>query len=250
MDETSLSLLARIQQSDDPDSWSRLVDLYTPQMRRWLRDYEVQDADTDDLIQEVLTVVARELPKFEHNQRAGSFRSWLRKTLVNRLRNFWRARQRQPVAKGSSSLFERLNQPRPYEELPMGVKFSIRSVLAIVAVFGVMLAILRPLGTWGVVGAAISATVIGSVIVFTRRLSLAAISLVVVGTVVGAVLGPVCFLLMRYLVVYRSNPGLRGISPEGDILVAICGAICGVICGALITSLIMHTMSPPNDSTT
>lgn len=52
-DQTSLSLLARVRQSTDKESWERLVDLYSPLMRHWLRAYEVQEADADDLVQDV-----------------------------------------------------------------------------------------------------------------------------------------------------------------------------------------------------
>lgn len=110
MNETSLSLLARVRQSDDSQSWNRLVEIYEPLMRRWLLSYEVQDADAADLMQDVFEVVARELPSFEHSEHAGAFRSWLRKVLVNRLKNFWRSRKSRPVAAGGSSMLERLNQ--------------------------------------------------------------------------------------------------------------------------------------------
>jgi RNA polymerase sigma-70 factor (ECF subfamily) len=110
MNETSLSLLARIGQSDDSDSWNRLVELYAPLMRGWLQSYEVTGADADDLVQDVLTVVSQELPKFRHNERQGAFRNWLKKILVNRLRNYWRARHRRPNATGGSSMLHQLNQ--------------------------------------------------------------------------------------------------------------------------------------------
>ncbi len=110
MNETSLSLLARVRQLADPQSWNRLVKLYEPLMRRWLLAYEVQDADAADLIQEVLEVVSRELPSFHHNDHPGAFRNWLRKVLVNRLKNFWRSRKYHPQATGGSSMLERLNQ--------------------------------------------------------------------------------------------------------------------------------------------
>ena len=89
MNETSLSLLARARQSADSESWNRLVELYAPLIRGWLRSYGVSGADADDLVQEVLTVVSQELPKFNHNDRTGAFRSWLRKILVHRLQNYW-----------------------------------------------------------------------------------------------------------------------------------------------------------------
>ncbi len=110
MNETSLSLLDRIRETSDAESWDRLVALYTPLLKRWLRRYEVQDADADDIVQEVLAALLNELPKFQHNEQAGAFRSWLRKILVNRVRRFWRSRDRQPVATGTSSIDEKLNQ--------------------------------------------------------------------------------------------------------------------------------------------
>jgi RNA polymerase sigma factor (sigma-70 family) len=110
MDETSLSLIDRARQSTDSLAWDRLIEVYTPLLRQWLRAYDVQDADAEDLIQEVLAVVARELPKFDHSRRTGAFRGWLRKVLVNRLRNFWRARASRPAVRGTSSLLEQLDQ--------------------------------------------------------------------------------------------------------------------------------------------
>lgn len=110
MDETSLSLLARAGQREDRQSWDRLAALYSPLLRRWLRAYEVQDADADDLVQDVLSSVVRDLPQFDHNQRSGAFRAWLRGILVNRLRAFWRGRDYRAVAIGGSSVLQRLNQ--------------------------------------------------------------------------------------------------------------------------------------------
>ncbi len=110
MDETSLSLLARVGRLEDQQSWRQFVKLYEPLMQRWLLAYEVQDADAADLIQDVFEVVARELPSFSHSDRAGAFRSWLRKILVNRLKHFWRSRKYRPQVTGGTSMLERLNQ--------------------------------------------------------------------------------------------------------------------------------------------
>jgi RNA polymerase sigma factor (sigma-70 family) len=107
---TSLSLLGRAANAADSESWDRFVELYVPLMRRWLSQYSVQPADADDLIQEVLAFVMQELPKFDHNQRTGAFRNWLRRVLVNRLRSFWRSQRYEPQAKGTSSLLDQLNQ--------------------------------------------------------------------------------------------------------------------------------------------
>ena len=108
--ETSLSLLDRLRQSPENEDWSRLIEAYSPLLRAWLMRAEVQSADADDLVQEVLLVVHRELPKFEHNQRRGAFRNWLRQIVVHRLRNFWRSRGRLIVAGNDSQLEEHLKQ--------------------------------------------------------------------------------------------------------------------------------------------
>lgn len=110
MNETSLSLLDRAADQADSESWNRLVELYTPLLNGWLARYQVQDSDADDLVQEVLTVIARELPDFRHNRRTGAFRNWLRTILVHRLRDFWRARQYRPIATGDSDIQRKLDE--------------------------------------------------------------------------------------------------------------------------------------------
>jgi RNA polymerase sigma factor (sigma-70 family) len=110
MDETSASLLDRLQSEPDAASWQRLIDLYTPLLHGWLRRYSLQQADADDLVQEVLGVVVREMPQFQHNTQKGAFRRWLRTILINRLRNFWRSRQSRPLATGNSDVESMLDQ--------------------------------------------------------------------------------------------------------------------------------------------
>ena len=110
MPETPRSLLERLRRQPDEQAWTRLVHVYTPLLHDWLRRQNVQPSDMDDLIQDTLTVLVRELPGFQHNQRPGSFRRFLRTILVYRLRNFWRNRQARPEAIGSSDFLKRLEQ--------------------------------------------------------------------------------------------------------------------------------------------
>ncbi len=110
MSDTPVSLLERIRVRPDGDSWRRLVDLYAPLIRGWLRRHLLPDADADDLTQEVLAVLVRELPRFEHSGRPGAFRTWLRIVTVHRLRDFWRGRRYQPEATGASDFLDRLEQ--------------------------------------------------------------------------------------------------------------------------------------------
>ncbi len=110
MADTSLSLLAQLREAPDDPAWARLVELYTPLLRGWLGRHGLQEADADDLVQDVLGVVLRELPDFEHNHRPGAFRAWLRTILVHRLRDFWRRRDYRPDAAGGSDILKQLDE--------------------------------------------------------------------------------------------------------------------------------------------
>jgi RNA polymerase sigma-70 factor (ECF subfamily) len=107
--ETSVSLLERLAGTPTDDDWRRLHDLYQPLLRAWIARAGVSPADADDLVQEVLLVVFREVAGFDR-QRPGAFRSWLRTILVHRLRDFFRSARYRPVATGDSSFLDRLNE--------------------------------------------------------------------------------------------------------------------------------------------
>src|SRR3954471_2830791 len=108
--KTSKTLLERARDPADADSWRRLTDLYSPLIRRWVRSSITQAADADDLVQEVLTTLVRELPRFQHTPRPGSFRAWLRGITVNRLREYWRSQRDQPRSAGNDQALEALHQ--------------------------------------------------------------------------------------------------------------------------------------------
>lgn len=110
MAETSLTLLERLRHPSDTAAWKRLVDLYTPLIHGWLRRHAVTPDDANDVVQEVLGVVLREAPQFQHNQRPGAFRCWLRTVTIHRLRAFWKSRRSQPFAATDAEL-EQLVDP-------------------------------------------------------------------------------------------------------------------------------------------
>ncbi len=109
---TSLSLLERVGEFDN-DAWQRFHDLYSPLLQHWLVQRGVQQADADDLRQEVFQVAIRELPAFQHSGRTGAFRCWLRATVSNRLRGHWRRQKQQAAAGGEQyvALAEQLADP-------------------------------------------------------------------------------------------------------------------------------------------
>jgi RNA polymerase sigma-70 factor (ECF subfamily) len=99
--ETSASLLERLRRAPDEAAWRRLDDLYRPLIRRWLLRDPTLGEDADDLVQDVMEVLVRELPGFQR-QRTGSFRRWLRTVTAHRLAAHYRARKNRPRALGAT----------------------------------------------------------------------------------------------------------------------------------------------------
>jgi RNA polymerase sigma-70 factor, ECF subfamily len=95
---TSKSLLTKARDCSDQVAWRRLIELYEPLVQRWVRPHVAQRADAADVVQEVMTTLVRELPRFDHNQRRGAFRAWLRTITVHRLRAYWEKRDAQPAS--------------------------------------------------------------------------------------------------------------------------------------------------------
>jgi RNA polymerase sigma-70 factor (ECF subfamily) len=79
---TSATLLARLQgPAPDPQAWSQFVRRYGPLLYRWCRAWDLQEADAEDVTQNVLAKLARRLRTF-HYDPAQSFRAYL-KTLAH-----------------------------------------------------------------------------------------------------------------------------------------------------------------------
>src|SRR5712691_9131156 len=104
--ETSVSLLERLAGKPTDDDWRRLLDLYQPLLRAWMARAGVSVSDTDDLIQEVLLVVFREVGGFERRG-PGAFRAWLR-TILAIGRDYFRGKKSRPMATGDSGFLRRL----------------------------------------------------------------------------------------------------------------------------------------------
>lgn len=113
MNETHKSLLLRARTGDE-SAWRRLVNLYQPLIHGWLLRQSIPGQEADDLTQDVLAILVKELGRFEHTGRPGAFRSWLRTITANRARLFWRAgkcRVRVPGGSEFLQVIEQLEDP-------------------------------------------------------------------------------------------------------------------------------------------
>jgi RNA polymerase sigma-70 factor (ECF subfamily) len=109
MDETNQSLLRRACGGSE-DAWGALAALYRPLICHWLLRAGAPAQEADDLTQDILLTLVRELPRFRHSGQPGAFRTWLRVVATNRARAFWRARQGKAQATGDSAFLDLLQQ--------------------------------------------------------------------------------------------------------------------------------------------
>ena len=98
--ESSFDLLQRVR-TGDRDALNRLLQRYTPALRRWARGRLPQWArdgeDTQDLVQDTLIQAMKHLDTFRP-ERAGALQAYLRQALMNRIRDELRRAHRRPPA--------------------------------------------------------------------------------------------------------------------------------------------------------
>ena len=129
---TRLTLLDEIRFSLTNDRWNEFVAKYDELLTKWLRHQGIPVLDADDIKQRVLVTVVAELPKFEHSGNIGAFRRWLRRIMVNRLRELWRSKGKEQGIEALGTLAEQLTDDRSHLTLAWDQehnKFLIQSML-------------------------------------------------------------------------------------------------------------------------
>ena len=74
-DETSPSLLVRVRNAQDLDSWREFERLYRPIVRKYCVYRQLQAADAEDVTQEVMLTVSQAIKRFEYDPGKGRFRA-------------------------------------------------------------------------------------------------------------------------------------------------------------------------------
>ncbi|MEL7496573.1 MAG: sigma-70 family RNA polymerase sigma factor [Planctomycetota bacterium] len=92
---TSPSLLLRIRDPNDQDAWSLFFDLYEPIVRSYSFQKRIQPADMDDIVQDVMSSVAKAIRSFEYDPKKGRFRAWFGTVTANRIKTFLGKQNRQ-----------------------------------------------------------------------------------------------------------------------------------------------------------
>lgn len=74
---TRASLLARLKDWQNAVSWQEFFDTYWKLIYGVARKSELSDSEAQDVVQEVLVHVAKQMPTFQYDPKIGSFKGWL-----------------------------------------------------------------------------------------------------------------------------------------------------------------------------
>ena len=112
---TRQSLLVRLCQPSDERAWQEFMHIYEPLIYSLARRHGFQDADADDVCQEVFQATAKAIERWQARSDRGSFRGWLFRIARNIMINALRHRQRHPQGVGGSD-FKRLLDMQPADD--------------------------------------------------------------------------------------------------------------------------------------
>jgi len=106
---TRQSLLSRLKNWDDQESWREFFDTYWQLIHRVARKAGLREDEAQDVVQETILSVAKKMPTFKYDPAQGSFRGWLfqltRWRIINQLK------KRQNVGQASSLPVQRASVP-------------------------------------------------------------------------------------------------------------------------------------------
>lgn len=104
---TRASLLIKLQNTGDVEAWEKFVTIYAPVLYRTARKMNLQPADADNVVQEVLLVVAKSVGLWLKRSDRGRFTNWLVRIARNKAVDLLTRRATKPL-KPNAHLDEQL----------------------------------------------------------------------------------------------------------------------------------------------
>lgn len=99
---TRRSLLTRLQDWDDHESWKDFFNTYWKLIYGVAVKSGLNDPEAQDVVQETVISVAKKMHQFKYDPAVGSFKSWLLLITRRRIADHLRKQYRQPIRAGSS----------------------------------------------------------------------------------------------------------------------------------------------------
>lgn len=103
---THITLLTQLRHDpSDQAGWDELVERYGRHIYRWCRQWKLQDADAEDVTQDILVKLTQKLCSFAYDP-SRSFRGWLKTVAHHAWRDFEDSRRHAQRAAGGSQVQE------------------------------------------------------------------------------------------------------------------------------------------------
>ncbi len=107
--ETKISLILRLADRNDHEAWQHFETVYRPVVYKTARGKGLQDADAEDVVQQVMASVSRALQQRPHDKQRARFRTWLYRVTHNAIINAIQ-RRKPDRATGDTGVQEQLKQ--------------------------------------------------------------------------------------------------------------------------------------------
>lgn len=93
---TRQTLLSRLKDWDDHDSWKEFFDVYWKLIYNTALKTGLSDSEAQEVVQETVIAVSKAIPTFHYDPKIGSFKGWLMKQIGWRIADQFRKRQQGP----------------------------------------------------------------------------------------------------------------------------------------------------------
>jgi len=103
---TRESLLSRLKDCGNDRAWREFFETYWRLIYNFARRAGLEDADAQDVVQEVLVSVSRAMPGFRYDWSKGRFRTWMLTIVRARLADHWQRRGREQRAAEACDLLK------------------------------------------------------------------------------------------------------------------------------------------------
>jgi RNA polymerase sigma factor (sigma-70 family) len=115
--QTGTTLHMLLRDPGDPRAWRAFVQRYTPKVLAWCRQWHLQPEDAQDVAQEVMYKLHRQLRHFSYDPAKGSFRAWLKGVAHHVWTDFRESRRRAGWGSGDPYIHRLLEELESRESL-------------------------------------------------------------------------------------------------------------------------------------
>jgi len=114
--KTRRSLISRLQKVGDDDSWQEFFNCYGRLIFTTATKAGLNDQEAEDVVQETIMSITRNIAEFEYNPERGSFKNWLLRATKWKITD--QLRKRQPVVRKRGHAAEDQPQTGTIERVP------------------------------------------------------------------------------------------------------------------------------------